>query len=840
MLSKCLRKPVRAVITTAIFLTLILQMLVPGMSQQHYLYAQNNDDQHEENQHDETPGIQEFLDQQPGVLKSYEEDDQLAAAIIEGYSFYYGVNPYLHLILLETINSLVSNPQPSHIALHQPYSPDGPDGFTAQIEWASREIRAGFGPYEQPPVLRFTDGLTTSLTLDQAPEGVAIQRFLAIGRTFAEWKTLNDRFAQLFDDYFASELPNLTPDLPVDKPLAKPGEGGFLQCPWPIGMRVVHLAYFDHAYPTVDIGGDSNDVVVTYVGSASVQYNTHDGHDYFFPDVPVGTPILAAAPGLAYASTARGNGVYILHANGYETVYWHLNHFAPKFRSIVNTGRGVWVEAGEVLGTSGTSGFSYGTPHLHFEVRHRGRQVDPYGWYGDGPDPCEEYAGCVNHGWLWDSSLYGLYDFTPPDLQGASAGNTTSVTPDVSPPVGTLSINPPNDLRFLAHYDGHLLQQVGNGFPETEGVYTFSEGRYGRALNLPEGSGLTYPTADNINLAKGTISLWANLPAEYPPSIIDRHYILAASANPQDETYPGTFALRRDLLGPEGAPRWNFWTTPLHGEDGRDDLAVPDTLQPGWHHMAISWDSSRGSKVLYLDGVRVAAHEGVRLPEDIGDVLQIGRFTYDGNQSGIMLDDLAIYERVLKPIEIAAIAESQEPINGNTLLLNDTRVFLDTNAQDEQGIIVAVQIGQNGVFGDPQPYYDAFRWDLPTVEGMHTLSVRYFDRASNRRVVSQTVTLDLPPRGDAELASSTDLTATLAISATDIHQPVEMQISQYEDFERAQWEPVRETIRWIWYPDTLQSGPPTLYVRFRDAGGLLSDSITLSPYQQQVLPIILK
>jgi hypothetical protein len=123
---------------------------------------------------------------------------------------------------------------------------------------------------------------------------------------------------------------------------------------------------------------------------------------------------------------------------------------------------------------------------------------------------------------------------------------------------------------------------------------------------------------------------------------------------------------------------------------------------------------------------------------------------------------------------------------------------------------------------------------------MHTLSVRYFDRASNRRVVSQTVTLDLPPRGDAELASSTDLTATLAISATDIHQPVEMQISQYEDFERAQWEPVRETIRWIWYPDTLQSGPPTLYVRFRDAGGLLSDSITLSPYQQQVLPIILK
>ncbi len=783
--------------------------------------------------------IQGFLDQQPGVLKSYQDDGHLAAAIIEGQSFYYGINPYFHIILLETTNSLISDPNPTEQMLRQPYSPAGPDGFADQIAWASREIRAGFGPYDHPPVVHFTDGSTITLRLDQSPEGVAIQRFLAQGRTAAEWKALNTRFSQVFADYFANDLPEIPdPVSPSGGADIAPGEG-FLHCPWPIGMRVVHLAYFDHAYPTVDTGGDGNNVVVTYTGPADVQYNTHDGHDYFFPDLPVGTPILASAAGKAYASTARGNGIYIIHPGGYETVYWHLNHFAPKFRHMVDTGQGIWVERGEVVGTSGTSGFSYGTPHLHFEVRYRGAQVDPYGWYSDGPDPCEDYAGCVNHGWLWSSELVGLYDFTPPDYAPIEGEPTSGITPDLTPPDGTLSINPPDGLMFLARFDGHMLQHVGNGFAKTEGTYTFTPGRYGMALHLPEESGITYPISDNLSLDTGTISLWANIPEEYPPSAIKRHYIFAASANPEEEPYPGTLALRRDLLGEDGTPRWDFWTTPLGGEELRDDLAVPDTLEPGWHHMAVSWDRAKGSKTLYLDGVQVASRSGIVFPETIGPVLQLGRFTYDGSQSGIDLDELAIYNRQLHEREIARIAEDMSPLESSTVVLHDPRLLLDTNARDAESLIVAVQVGRNGVFEDPQPYYDAFRWNLPEVEGEHTLVVRYFDRASNQRVVSQTVTLDLPPRGTATILDQSTIGSTVAISVTDLHQPVDMQMSQTGDFAEATWEPARDTIRWLWYPP--HGNLPSLYVRFRDAGGNVSEPVQVVRRGETIfMPFVLR
>jgi murein DD-endopeptidase MepM/ murein hydrolase activator NlpD len=95
-------------------------------------------------------------------------------------------------------------------------------------------------------------------------------------------------------------------------------------------------------------------------------------------------------------------------------VYWHLDKFAKKFRGKVNTDEGVPVRAGDLLGSSGRSGFVGGTPHLHFEVRLHGKQVDPYGWYGAGQDPCPAYAGCTISRWLWAPELSGEFDFTPP------------------------------------------------------------------------------------------------------------------------------------------------------------------------------------------------------------------------------------------------------------------------------------------------------------------------------------------------------------------------------------------------------------------------------------------
>ena len=393
--------------------------------------------------------LQGFLDAQPGQLKSYRDTGssgdadgpRLAAEIVQGASAYYGVSPRILLALLEATGGLLSTPDPPDSALRQPFGSAGPDGFAAQVDWAAGEVRAGLGPYERAPVVRFTDGATLTLSLQQAPEGVAVQRFLAKGRDQAAWRAAFERFLQAFQTYFDNELPEQAQPQPQ-------ATAGFLRRPWAAGARVLHLAYFDHMFPTVDTGRGDNGYVVNYLGRGGVQYDGHDGHDFYFPDRPIGTYILAAADGVAHASTHRGNGVWIEHPGGYVTVYWHLDKFAGIFRGKVDTGRGVRVRAGDLLGTSGKTGFVVGTPHLHFEVRHNGRQVDPYGWFGPGADPCAASPACEPSVWLWSDQLAGEFDFRPP---GAPA------QPDLTPPAAALAVEPRPDLLLLDSFDGGAL-----------------------------------------------------------------------------------------------------------------------------------------------------------------------------------------------------------------------------------------------------------------------------------------------------------------------------------------------------------------------------------------------
>jgi murein DD-endopeptidase MepM/ murein hydrolase activator NlpD len=931
----------------------------------------------------DSSNVQAFLDAQPGVLKTYTDEGQSAATIIEGNSIYYGINANLHLVLLETVSSLLSDPAPPASTLRQPYGSAGPDGFAAQIEWASRELRAGLGPYNPPLILRFTDQTAIELSLDQSPEAIAVQRFLAIGRTQDEWKALNQRFEQVAQSYFPGEVidvlrdPSL--DTPPDRTLPDPDEwqetpdSGFLHLPWPAGTNVFHLAYFDHVYPTVDSSADGNTMVVTYLGEMVVQYNTHDGHDYTFPDQLVGTPILAAAPGVAYARSAPGNGVVILHGNGYETVYWHLDTFAPTLRGLVDSSQGVWVDTGDMLGTSGSSGFTHGTPHLHFEVRHHGRQIDPYGWYGIGPDPCAAYAGCAPSRWLWHESLRGTYDFTPPNegstptqaerdappdfmQPGASAnrgggtGNENGapppppppdneppppppppgppaedddplsldgpqmtlqeppdpnapsptddsdnppaptappvmlgtadepsappaqpgespalppdfadnlpppVPPDVpvsaddTPPIGTLSINPPPDLLLYVPFDGHMLQQVGSGVPGLSGAADFEAGQYGQAVRLPFDSDLTYPITSNLRLQAGTISLWARVPERFPPNTIDRHYLFAASANPEDlanGVYTNTLALRRDLLGPNETPRWNFWTTPRTGDAGRDDLAIADTLEPGWHHFAVTWDTERGSKALYLNGKPATFIQGVTLPDEAGSVLHIGRFIAGGSPGGMAVDELAIFGRALESREIRGLANTRvQSMPFTATNVQTSTLVLDTNASDAESGIAQMQLGRDGAYLEPEPFHEGYAWQLPPTEGDHTLEARYVDGAGNQAHITQTVTLELAPRGTAQFAELSNLRATLQISATDQQPPIEMQISATPDFHDVDWEPLNESIAWRW-PTRLTDAElaliPELYVRFRDADGMVSEPQRVStPTRQVYLPFVMR
>lgn len=94
----------------------------------------------------------------------------------------------------------------------------------------------------------------------------------------------------------------------------------------------------------------------------------HSGLD--FPG-PIGTPILAAAPGrVVYVGqkSGYGNVVEVDHGQGILTRYAHLSGFTSTV--------GAQVAAGQQIAKMGSTGRSTGS-HLHFEVRLNGVAVNP-------------------------------------------------------------------------------------------------------------------------------------------------------------------------------------------------------------------------------------------------------------------------------------------------------------------------------------------------------------------------------------------------------------------------------------------------------------------------------
>jgi len=112
-------------------------------------------------------------------------------------------------------------------------------------------------------------------------------------------------------------------------------------------------------------------------------YDAHHGNDFSL----YYEPVLAAADGTVttawwdnWNNRYAGYGLHlrISHPGGYETIYGHLSALAV----ITNA----TVSRGQIIGTSGNTGYVFGAPqgghHLHFEVRMNGQVTDPFGGAG--------------------------------------------------------------------------------------------------------------------------------------------------------------------------------------------------------------------------------------------------------------------------------------------------------------------------------------------------------------------------------------------------------------------------------------------------------------------------
>ena len=89
--------------------------------------------------------------------------------------------------------------------------------------------------------------------------------------------------------------------------------------------------------------------------------------------MPVGTPIAASAAGQVtfvggHPCCSYGYYVIIRHDQSFTTRYGHFSRFAVTL--------GEWVEQGDLIGYSGSTGASTG-PHLHFEIRRNGTPQNP-------------------------------------------------------------------------------------------------------------------------------------------------------------------------------------------------------------------------------------------------------------------------------------------------------------------------------------------------------------------------------------------------------------------------------------------------------------------------------
>jgi len=103
-------------------------------------------------------------------------------------------------------------------------------------------------------------------------------------------------------------------------------------------------------------------------------YRHHEGLD---SSAKVGTPIYATADGVVkYTGYNGGYGrmVMIDHKYGFQTRYGHMSKILVR--------KGQKVRRGEKIGEVGNSGIST-APHLHYEVRFKGKALNPRMFYFD-------------------------------------------------------------------------------------------------------------------------------------------------------------------------------------------------------------------------------------------------------------------------------------------------------------------------------------------------------------------------------------------------------------------------------------------------------------------------
>jgi len=169
-----------------------------------------------------------------------------------------------------------------------------------------------------------------------------------------------------------SSLKQLRPRIAVSHWLGRPF----------VDRRVIVTNLFNHRQTPIELGWSVRKTQVEDFRGAELTYDSHNGTDF---SIPLGTRVVAAAPGEVVRIVSEFNRgglkIFVDHGRGLMTVSVHLA------RALVEVGQRV--DRGETIALSGYSGldgfvtFPFGVPHIHFNTWLNGEPVDPFPHAGE-------------------------------------------------------------------------------------------------------------------------------------------------------------------------------------------------------------------------------------------------------------------------------------------------------------------------------------------------------------------------------------------------------------------------------------------------------------------------
>ncbi len=227
----------------------------------------------------------------------------------------------------------------------------------------------------------------------------------------------------------------------------------------------------------------------------------------------------------------------------------------------------------------------------------------------------------ISHPGDWYDPRHSVRVATPDGTPLLEFGQQGSGDGEFETPAGLASWGPPCTVEQAYDDDEHtlLLLHFDGSYDGTQGEVgttletSFMTGRFGQGVLIDGEDRLSYQTAGNINRQQGSIEFW------FQPTWDGDDEQGYGFFETGDITGAGWF--NRMRIQKDSANNLRFMVM-----DGTQEHGVAyyinHWLAGEWHHIAATWQDN--AIALYVDGLEVDRSEGIELPQELDEVMQVG------------------------------------------------------------------------------------------------------------------------------------------------------------------------------------------------------------------------